>query len=246
MRPRALGVATLSLFAFLFVSTAAFAARPAPEITPYQPGPFESVTPGPPLPNGPCTMGITAPPAYIVNYLLPPDDAYLTLLDPAGCGVCPNSSIAVNAAHLLLNFQVACTQPVTVSIVGATEQNGCQTPDELDVLCPPIGYTLTAAVAGNYQFNLPIPAGCCITKKAFLVINFVTPGAGCSTSATRPRLITTGECDPCASWNIWAGGTDELCSVGFPGNPVMFADGDCCSTTPAIESSWGSLKSLYR
>jgi hypothetical protein len=30
-------------------------------------------------------------------------------------------------------------------------------------------------VAGNYQFNLPIPAGCCITKKAFLVINFVTP-----------------------------------------------------------------------
>jgi hypothetical protein len=192
-------------------------------------------------------MGITAPPAFIVNYLLPPDDAYLTLLDPAGCSGCPNASIAINAAHVFLNFQTACTQPVTVSIVGATDQNGCQVPDELNVLCAPVGYNLTGPSAGNFQFNLPIPAGCCIKTKAFLVINFFAPGAGCATSTTRPRLITTANCVPCTSWNVWAGGTDDLCvDIGFPGNPVMFADGDCCSTTPAVQSSWGSLKNLYR
>ena len=246
MRPRALGLATLSLFAFLFVSTSAFADRPAPEITPIEPGPFESITPGPPLPNGPCVMGVTAAPAFIVNYLLPPDDAYYTLIDPAACTTCPNGSIAVNAAHLLLNFQVACTQPVTVSIVGATDENGCMTPDPLNVLCAPIGYNLTPGAAGNFQFNLPIPQGCCITTKAFLVINFVAPGVGCSTASTRPRLITTNGCVDCVSWNIFPGGTDELCAVGFPGNPNMWVDGDCCSTTPAGNASWGQLKSLYR
>jgi len=78
MRPRALGVATLTLLAFLLVSTSAFADRPAPEVTPYEPGPFESVTPGPPLPNGPCTMGINGAPAFNVNYLL---DALSALRD---------------------------------------------------------------------------------------------------------------------------------------------------------------------
>lgn len=247
MRPRALGFATLSLFALLLVSTSAFADRPAPEISPYEAGPFESITPGPPLPNGPCQMGVTGPAAFNVNYLLPPDDAYYTLLDPAGCGVCPNNSIAVNAAHVALQFPVACSQPVTVSIVGAIDDNGCMTPDPNNVLCAPIAYNLAPGAAGSFLFNLPIPEGCCITTKAFLVINFIAPGAGCSTSATRPRLITTASCVPCTSWNIYPGGNDELClTVGFPGNPMMYVDGDCCSTTPAGQKSWGLLKSLYR
>jgi hypothetical protein len=240
-------VATLSLLAFLLVSTSAFADRPAPEVTPYEPGPFESVTPGPPLPNGPCTMGINGAPAYNVNYLLPPDDNYLTLLDPSNCGVCPNGSIAVNAAHVALQFPTVCAQPVVISIIGAINQNGCMVPDPTTVLCPPIGYNLNPGATGSFLFNLPIPSGCCITTKAFLSINFIAPGAGCNTSATRPRLITTASCAPCTSWNIWVGGTDDLCvDIGFPGNPIMYADGDCCSITPAEKATWGQLKSLYR
>jgi hypothetical protein len=235
------------MFAFLLVSTSAFADRPAPEVTSYEDGAFESITPGPPLPNGACAMGVNGAPAFSVNYLLPPDDIYLTLLDPAGCGVCPNNSIAINAAHVALQFPVNCSQPVVVSIVGAVDQGGCWVPDETNVLCPPIGYNLAPGAAGNFIFNLPIPAGCCITTKAFLSINFVAGGVNCSTSATRPRLITTASCTPCTSYNTWTGGTDELCTdVGFPGNPIMYADGDCCSTTETINGSWGQLKSLYR
>jgi len=247
MRPRALGVATLSLFALLLVSTSAFAARPAPVVAPFeQKGPFESITIGPPLPNGTCTMGISADPAWSVDYLLPPDDEYLTLIDPTTCFACPNGSMAINAAHVALQFRATCSQPVTVSIVGAIDQNGCMVPDLDNVLCGPIGYNLNPGATGAFLFNLPIPQGCCITGKAFLSINFIAPGVGCATSTTRPLLLTTDECQPCASWNDWAGGTDELCDVGFPGNPIMYVDGDCCSTTPATPSSWGLLKSLYR
>jgi hypothetical protein len=246
MRPRALGIATLSLFALLIVSTAAFAAKPAFEAEPLAPGPFESITPGPPLPNGPCTMGVNTGAAFIINYLLPPDDAYYTLIDPANCS-CPNGSIAINAAHLLLNFQAVCAQNVVVTIVPAIDVNGCLQPDPSAPICGPYAYTLAPGATGNFQFNLPIPQGCCITQKAFLGINFIAPGVGCSTAATRPRLITNASCAPCTSWNIYPGGFDDLCvDAGFPGNPLMWADGDCCSTTPAGKQTWGQVKNLYR
>lgn len=247
MRPCALAISTLTLAAFLISSTTAFAAKPAFEAVGLSPGPIESFTPGPPLPNGACTMGVSAGAASIVNYILPPDDAYYTLLDPASC-TCPGGSIQLNAAHLLLNFQASCSQPVVVSVVPAiVDASGCDRPDPATILCGPIPYTLNPGATGNFQFNLPIPQGCCITQKAFLVINFVTPGVGCSTAGTRPRLITNASCAPCTSYNIYPGGSDDLCvDIGFPGNPLMWADGDCCSTTPAGNSSWGQLKNLYR
>jgi hypothetical protein len=243
MRPRLLGLA--ALFAMLFVSTSAFAARPAPEVEVLLPGPFESITPGPPLPNGACVMGVSEGATFLVNYLLPPDDAYYTALDPANCA-CPNGSIQINAAHVALNFRVVCAQPVTVSIVGSIDNAGCAVPNPDDVLCEPIAYNLAPGATGNFVFNLPIPEGCCITGKAFLVINFIAPGVGCSTSTTRPRLITDATCEGCTSYNIYPGGQDELCGIGFPGNPLMWADGDCCSVTPAGNASWGSVKSMYR
>ena len=244
MRPRFYG---LALIALLCSATAAFADRPAPESTPLEPGPFESITPGPIQPNGPCVMGQSTGAAVIVNYLLPPNDAYYTLIDPAACS-CPNASIAVQMAHVFLSYPVACTQPVTVSIVAAIDDgNGCLRPDPANKLCAPLAYNLTVPAAGNYIFNLPMPANCCITSKSFLEINFVAGGAGCSTSATRPRLVTDQSCDPCTSYNIYPGGNDDLClDAGFPGNPIMYVDGDCCSTVPAENQSWGRVKSLYR
>jgi len=247
MRPRALGLAALSVF--LLASTSAFAAdRPARVVTPFeQKGPFESITIGPPLPQGACALGILGDPAFSVEYLLPPDDDYLTLIDPTSCLACPSGSLALTAAHVALDFPTACAQPVTVSIVGAIDQNGCMTPDVSNVLCGPIAYNLSPGEAGAFIFNLPLPAGCCISQKVFLSVNFIAPGVGCNTSDTRPRLLTTDNCQPCTSWNDWAGGTDDLCTdVGFPGNPIMYVDGECCATTPAIQSSWGLLKSQYR
>lgn len=248
MRSRALGLATLILGSLLVLSTSAFAAKPPFQAEPIEPGPWESISPGLPVPNGPCTMGVSTGAAFIVDYIFPPNDAYYTLLDPSNC-TCPNGSIAVIAAHVLLNFRAACAQPVSVSIVPAViDANGCAQPDPSTVLCGPITYNLAPTAPGNYQFNLPMPAACCITQKAFLVINFLNLAPGCGTAATIPRLITTGSCAPCTSWNIYpAGGPDDLCvDIGFPGNPVMWVDGDCCETTAADRATWGKVKSLYR
>ena len=52
----------------------------------------------------------------------------------------------------------------------------------------------------------------------------------------------------CSSWNIFpGGGPDDLClTIGFPGQPVMALDVDCCNATPTARHSWGTLKSFYR
>jgi hypothetical protein len=246
MRPRFFGFASLALITLLSASSA-FAARPAPEAVPFEPGPMQSITPGPIQPFGPCLMGVSSGAAFAINYLLPPDDAYYTLLDPANCS-CPNGLIAIQMAHVVLQFPVACQQQVLVSVVPAIiDANGCASPDPNTNLCVPLVYTLAPPSAGVFQFNLPMPANCCISTKVFLEINFITPGTGCATSTTRPRLITNNGCQPCTSWNVYPGGFDDLCvDAGFPGNPLMWVDGDCCSTTKAEQSTWGYLKNLYR
>lgn len=195
-----------------------------------------------------CNLGVSSGAAYIVDYLAPPDDAYDTFLDPSQCG-CQSGAVELQNAHVLLNFQAACAQPVRVRIVGATSIGaGCWQPDPGTTLCGPLSYELTPAAPGNYQFNLPLPAGCCIQGPAFLEIDFTSAGAGCDAAGTRPRLITTATCNPCTSWNLYPGGADDLCDpfIGLPGNPVMWADGGCCSAVPTTEPSWGRIKILYR
>ena len=42
------------------------------------------------------------------------------------------------------------------------------------------------------------------------------------------------------------GNEDELCAVGFPGNPNMYVDADCCQLAPTHDGTWGRVKTLYR
>ena len=37
-----------------------------------------------------------------------------------------------------------------------------------------------------------------------------------------------------------------LVGAGFPGNPMMYADADCCGATDTHNHSWGRIKTLYR
>jgi hypothetical protein len=93
-----------------------------------------------------------------------------------------------------------------------------------------------------------MPEGCCIDRPAFLSFEFTANGAGCSSSTTRPRLLAIDGCAACTSYNIYPPtGNDDLCvDVGFPGNPIMYAEGECCQVVPALPKSWGTLKVQYR
>lgn len=241
--PRRYHTIALLIGAGLLVSAAAaFAAKPAPEVTPLD-GPIHGA--GPFNVNSTCTIGVTGAPAAIVNYLLPPNDRYYTLIRSADCPTCTGpGGVEAEIAKVALNFRVACSVPVEISIVGATGSAACRTPDLTNVILPPVATSFSAPAAGNYEFSTALPPGICLNGDAFLVVNFVADGA-CNTSSTRPRLIVDGACDPCVSYNFYPGGNDELCTVGFGGNPVMKLDVVCCSVVPTQQRSWGELKIRY-
>ena len=74
----------------LLVVTAALAsARPAPEVSPLPNAgePITRVRVGPQSVSSVCDLGVSTGAAWLINYILPPNDAYYTLLDPAACGL---------------------------------------------------------------------------------------------------------------------------------------------------------------
>ena len=225
------------------------AARPAPEVSPGAGVTVHPFRTGPSHANSVCQLGVNGTAAWSVNYLLPPNDAYYTLLDPASCTACgPTHTLALSTAHVALNFINGCAQPVQVGFYGATVgPTGCLAPDLNNLLCPTFLVTLQPG-AGAWDIAIPVPSGCCIQGPAFMMINFVANGAGCGTSATRPRLLTIDGCTGCTSYNIYPGGNDDLCDplIGFPGNPIMYVEADCCNVVPTLPTKWGQLKAMYR
>ncbi len=244
MRHRYPLITVLLLVALSFVASASHAARPAAVAEPLQGTPQRVVVGTPQQMNVLCGLGVAAAPAYYIDYLLPPNDAYYTLLDPATCG-CPGpNGVLLSNAHVLLNFPMACSIPVSVAVVAADLTDPlCPVPVPGQYLCAPVNYDLVPGAAGDYDFMFALPSGCCITEKAFLVVTFT--GAGSCT--TLPRLITTEGCNPCESYNVYPGGFDDLCvAVGFPGNPSMSVETACCDIVPALRGTWGQMKTHFR
>lgn len=244
MRHRYSILPLLVLLALALVVTASHAARPAPVSEPLQGATQKFAVGTPQSMYVVCQLGVTGVPAWIVDYLAPPSDAYYTLLDPAICG-CPGAAgVLLSNAHVALNFGVACSLPISVGVVEADLTDPlCPVPVPGQYLCAPVNYTIAPPVAGNYDFVLALPAGCCITQKAFLEVTFL--GAG--TCTTLPKLFTTDGCDGCVSYNVYPASFDDLCvAIHFPGNPVMYVEAACCDITPAIRGTWGRVKTLYR
>jgi len=245
MRRRYPLIAVLLLVALSLVATASQAAKPTVVPEPLQGTLQKFAVETPQQMYIACQLGVTGAPAYLVNYLYPPSDAYYTLLDPAACGACPGpNGVLLSNAHAMLNFPMACSIPVSVAVVGADLTDPlCPVPVPGQTICGPVNYNLAPAAAGNYDFTFALPSGCCITQKAFLVVTFT--GAG--TCTTLPRLITTDGCDPCVSYNVYPAGFDDLCvDIGFPGNPNMYVEAACCDIVPAMQGTWGRVKTLYR
>ena len=105
----------------------AFAAKPEP--TPLAPptGPSVEIQIGSSISTPtPCNMGVFGAPAKSYFYVLPPDDGYYTLIDPANCGACHQNGRLLTMAHMELRFTAPCEIPVTISVVPATQDAaGC-------------------------------------------------------------------------------------------------------------------------
>jgi hypothetical protein len=232
----------------------AFAAKPQPipigdASAPPPSSRAGAITGNPPV----CGMGVLGPPANAYGYILPPDDGYYTLLDPGNCPVCPQNGYRLTAAHMTLYFTAPCEIPVTVSVVPATEiAPACWGPSPFaPPICPPVQYVISDQAGQLNQcidYTLPLPDGCCIDGPAFLVIEFDQG----SCPVGRPAFCGPSLCGQCAQYNFYPGVTvpgDDLCALlqqfGLTGN-IMYADAECCSATPTIPGSWGTIKVRYR
>lgn len=234
----------LVLLALSLAATASLAAKPGPVSEPLRGVPQKFTVGAPQQAAVACQLGVTAAPAYIIDYLYPPNDSYYTLIDPVACGCVGPNGVLLASAHAILNFQMACTIPVSVGVVVADLTDpDCPVPVPGKYVCGPTNYNLMPGAAGNYDFSFALPSGCCITEKAFLMITFTAAG----TCTSLPRLITTDGCEKCMSYNVYPGGSDDLCvDIGFPGNPNMYVDAGCCELVSAPRGTWGRVKTLYR
>jgi hypothetical protein len=234
----------------MVLATAAFAARPTGLNIPITPG-TELVKIGVEGTSAACVLGEAGAAAAAVGYVLPPDDAYYTLLKASDCTVCGAGGYKPLAAHVGLYFVApGCVQPVRVAIVGSTG-GPCPLPDLGTILCPEVPYVIDATAPGfplgaPVDVSLPLPAGCCILGDAFLKVVF---DLGTCDSSNMGFLTSATPCAACTQWNIYpGGGPDDICTVftSFGYNLIiMNVEADCCVTS-ATPKSWGQMKSLYR
>ncbi len=181
---------------------------------------------------------------WTVNYLEPPGDVYYTLLRSEDCEVCgPGAPANVVDAAIVLEFQTPCTPSVTVSIVAAMGE-GCRVPDPANVLCEPVEADLSGSRTGGIEFRAPLPE-CAFVGEAFLRVEFHELPAECAGVAQRPRLVTSGDCEPCAAYNHYPEHEDDLCELLFPGRPSMYVGTTGCGVVPIARASWGQLRSRY-
>ncbi len=190
-----------------------------------------------------CQLGVEGPAAYVVSYVIPPDDQYYTLVDPTEEGCEAQHGVQLVAAHIGVDFPYAFETPVRVGIVRADLTDPeCPVPMPGQYLCPPVTQMLGAPGTGAFDIALPLAGGCTLEEKAFLEITFTEWGDWWEV----PSLLLGGACAPCTSYNYYPGDDYDLCTFGFEGNPIMYVEGSPLSVVPAARGTWGRLKTMYR
>lgn len=205
--------------------------------------------------NTNCLLGvdpISNPPALAFGYILPPDDEYYQLIDPANCAGCNGGPVLLTNAHIALYFTAPCQIPVMVTVRPAIVLTpGCLGPNPFAApICAPAQYTVSDGGVTNVcvDYSFPMPAGCCLQGPAFLEFQFDQG----SCPANRPAFCGPAACSNCTQYNFYPGAPfpgDDLCAVLTPFNIFginMWADATCCGATPTHNGSWGQLKTLYR
>jgi hypothetical protein len=225
----------------------AFATKPDPVPWTMPAGPTVASSTDTPA-GAACNLGVPGPATRAFAYILPPDDAYYTLISPAACADCPADAHVLTDAHVQLYFNATCEIPVTVSIVPATDRGGgCLAPDLLAApICDPASYMIGASTLNQcVDYALTVTPGCCIDGPAFLKIEFDQG----TCPSYKPGFCGPAGCSDCMQYNVYPGITGghggDLCDThGMVG--IMTVESTCCAPTSAVPRTWGKLKSLYR
>ncbi len=180
-----------------------------------------------------CTLGSPGAVSTVVDYIIPPDDAFYNLFQLQDCLDCQfTDSAIVRRVHVVVEWDVACSIAVDVYFVGVTGPDSCPYPDVTRILSPPQRFVLTAPFGGEpIEYELTLPESALVFQRNFLVVSFPDTMPGCGLPGFKPVLPFVEGCRPCLSWNQIDvdEALDDLCGVDPQvGNPIMWAVVDTC------------------
>jgi len=208
---------------------------------------------GPEFQGATCNAGGPQVPTETLPEFIQNGDAYFTLIDPSTCTDCTEThTLTVDQIHIGLSFNTACSLPVEVSIVDATNEAGCYLPNDDVFLSTPLLRELIGGAPGVYQYDISLIDPVCVRGPAFLMVRVTSINPACVAVEARPEL-TYGDESNCALCHFYfltdAGGGGDLCDP--TDTPVKVAlqqwvSGSCCSLMPVAKKSWGDLKLRYR
>lgn len=176
-----------------------------------------------------CSIGVSGPRSFLIDYLQPPDDAYYLRVSPSSCATCAGApGVWVSAVSLALEFRVPCSLPVEVAVVDTLADSTCARPNTGRIIAGPWSGTVSAGTAGIHDFTLSLGARVALLRDSYLRITFTADDPACTADGTRPRLVTTSSCRACQTWNYYPADTTDLCALLLPGTPVIYAVVDSC------------------
>jgi len=172
------------------------------------------------------------------------EESYAVYCDPTECTGCTGSWRPLSVTmYLYWEEENSCAMTVHAEILEADLSDpGCPTPGSTVVST---SVSMTAgpfSPAGLWAVTIPVPEECQgFTDPFFASIVFE------DTCDEVPDLVAdAAACNDCASWNDWGIGWDELCTYTFPGNLSIYATMECMGWSPVRETSWGTIKGMYR
>ena len=244
-----LSFAVLSVLCLALLTGPSFAADRQAIVTPVS-GDVTTINPGiqPSGANGACQMGNLNPIAFaITDWVWGAEKyKYMFYADPALCTAC-SDGFTVEAVNLVLQFgpeDVPVTFEAFADFEEATWDEALQCHYPGPEICISPTYTVTITDPGLYNISLPLDAACACAHFGYwygISFEFVTA------FASSPDMVTDEFPVGCTSWNDYGAGWGDLLDFGFPGEISLNADIVCCGNpVPAEESTWGSIKAMFR
>lgn len=181
---------------------------------------------------------------WTINSWFTGNESYAVYCDPTGCSDCQGSWKPLSVTmYLYWNVENSCALTIHADVLEADMSDPSRpTPRSTSVAT---SVPMTAgpfSPSGLWAVTVPLPEDCqSFTEPFFASITFE------DTCGELPSLVADPEpCSECTSWNDWGIGWDELCAYSFPGNLSIYASLECLGSSPVQETSWTTIKTLYR
>jgi hypothetical protein len=170
------------------------------------------------------------------------NESYAVLINPSECPTC-NLGFMFTRVRMLLRLNAGATFQISAAIADVVDDgSGCLSPGAVQAASG-AGTVSGVATTGGYYISLTWASPCIDPGRPYFLI-FSFPNLG--TGVAGPYVDNDGAV-ACESYRDAGAGWVDLQAAGFVGDPLLWAESDCCSSPVGVEgANWGNFKSLFR